>query len=49
MGEMSNAYKISVRRHEGKRPLGRHRCRLDNDIKMDFKEIGYRMDSTGSR
>jgi hypothetical protein len=26
---------------EGKRPLGRPRCRLVDNIKMDLKEIGW--------
>jgi len=25
---------------EGKRPLGRHRCRWDGNIKMDLQEVG---------
>jgi hypothetical protein len=29
------------REHEGKRPLGRHRCMLDDNIKMDLREIEY--------
>jgi hypothetical protein len=29
-----------VGRPEGKRPLGRPRCRWKNNIKMDFREIG---------
>ena len=30
-----------VRRHEGKRPLGRHRCRWKNNIKMYDKKVGW--------
>ena len=26
---------------EGKRPIGRHRRRWDENIKMDFQEVGY--------
>jgi hypothetical protein len=39
--EKKNAYRILVGKPEGKRPLGRP-CRmwLDN-IKMDFREIGW--------
>jgi hypothetical protein len=37
---VGNAYKILVRKHEGKRPLWRPRCRLEENIKMNFKEIG---------
>jgi hypothetical protein len=28
------------RKLEGKRPLGRPRCRLEDDIKMDIQEVG---------
>jgi hypothetical protein len=35
-----NAYRILVGRPEGKRPLGRPRCRwVDNNIKMNLREI----------
>jgi hypothetical protein len=33
-----NAYSILVGKHEGKRPLGRPRCRWE-DIKVDLREI----------
>jgi hypothetical protein len=39
MGEMSNAYNILVGRAERKRPLRRPRCRWEDNIKIDFKEI----------
>jgi hypothetical protein len=29
-----------VRKPEGKRPLGRPRCRLEDNIKMDLQEVG---------
>jgi hypothetical protein len=35
-GEMVNAYKITVLNPEGKRPLGRHGHRWEENIKMDF-------------
>jgi len=38
--EMRSAYKILVGKSEGKRPLGRPRRKYEDDIKMDFKEIG---------
>jgi hypothetical protein len=41
MGEMRNSYRISVGRHEGKKPLGRPRHRWKDNIRMDFKEIGW--------
>jgi hypothetical protein len=31
---------VLVRKLEGKKPLGRPRHRLDNDIKINLKEIG---------
>ncbi|KAJ4429019.1 hypothetical protein ANN_26015 [Periplaneta americana] len=41
MGKSRNAYRVLVGRPEGKRPLGRPRCRWENDIKMDLREVGY--------
>jgi hypothetical protein len=38
-GETRNAYGILVRKPEGKRPLGRPRCRWVDNIKMDLIEI----------
>jgi hypothetical protein len=34
------AYRILVGKPEGKRPLGRPRCRLVDNNKMDLREIG---------
>jgi hypothetical protein len=34
------AYRVFVGRPEGKRPLGRPRRRLEDNIKMDLGEIG---------
>jgi hypothetical protein len=33
-------YRILVRKPEGKRLLGRSRCKLDDNIKMDDQEVG---------
>jgi hypothetical protein len=41
MGETKNAYRILVGKPEGKRPLGRPRRRLVDNIKMDLGEIGW--------
>jgi hypothetical protein len=41
MGAGRGAYRVLVGRPEGKRPLGRHRCRWEDNIKMDFGEIGF--------
>jgi hypothetical protein len=36
-----NAYRILVGKPEGKRPLGRPRCRWVDNIKMDIGETGW--------
>jgi hypothetical protein len=41
MGETRNAYRILVGKPEGKRPLGRPRRRVVDNIKMDFTETGW--------
>jgi hypothetical protein len=33
-------YKVLVGRPKGKRPLGRHRPRWEDNIKLDLREIG---------
>jgi hypothetical protein len=38
MGALKNAYRIFVGEPEGKRPLGRPRRRLLNNIKMDLRK-----------
>jgi hypothetical protein len=40
MRETRNAYKILVGKIEKKRPFGRPRRRLENNIRMDLREIG---------
>jgi hypothetical protein len=35
-GEKRNGYRILVRKPEGKRPLGRPRRRLEDNIRMDL-------------
>jgi hypothetical protein len=39
MGKMRNAYNILVGKPEGQRPLGRHRCIWEDNIRMDLREI----------
>jgi hypothetical protein len=38
MGEGRDVYRVLVWRPEGKRPVGR--CRWEDNIKMDLREIG---------
>ena len=33
-------YRVLVGKPEGKRPLGRPRCRWEDNIKMDLQEVG---------
>jgi hypothetical protein len=40
-GEKSNAYKILVGKPEGKKLLGRPRCRWVYNIKMDLRETEW--------
>jgi hypothetical protein len=40
MGEKRNAYRLLVGKPEGKRPLGRPRCKWLDNIRMDLGEIG---------
>jgi hypothetical protein len=41
MGENRTAYRILVRKPEGKGPLGRHRRRWEDNIKIDLRKIGW--------
>jgi hypothetical protein len=36
-GDKKNAYRILLGKPEGKRPLGRPRCRWVDNIKIDFR------------
>jgi hypothetical protein len=42
--EKMNAYRISVGKPEGKRPLGRNRRRLEDNIKIDLRTGWYGLD-----
>jgi hypothetical protein len=41
MGERRGVYRVLVGKPEGTRPLGRPRRRWENNIKMDFQEVGW--------
>jgi hypothetical protein len=40
IGEGRGVYKVLVGRPKGRRPLGRPRCRWEDNIKMDLRETG---------
>jgi hypothetical protein len=40
LGEGRGVYRVLVGKPEGKRPPGRSRCRREDHIKMDLREIG---------
>jgi hypothetical protein len=40
MGEERGVHRVLVGKPEGKRPLGRPRRRWEDNIKMDFPEVG---------
>jgi hypothetical protein len=50
MGERRGLYRVVVGKPEGKRPPGRHRHRWEDNIKMEFEELGwgYGLDRAGS-
>jgi len=39
MGDRRGIYRVLVEKPEGKRPLGRHRHRWEDNIKMDLQEV----------
>jgi hypothetical protein len=43
MGEMRNAYSLLVGKPEGKRPVGRLRYIREDNIRMDLREIRWKM------
>jgi len=40
MGEERGVYRVLVGKLEGRRPLGRPRCRWVDNIRMDLREVG---------
>jgi len=40
MGDGRGVHRVLVGKPEGKRPLGRPRCRWVDNIKMDLREVG---------
>jgi hypothetical protein len=40
MGERRGAYRASLGKPEGRRPLGRPRRRWEDNIKMDLRDVG---------
>ena len=40
MGERRGVYSVLVGKPEGKRPLGRHRRKWEDNIKIDLQEVG---------
>jgi len=40
MGEEWGVYRVLVGKPEGKRPLGKPKCRRVNNIRMDLQEVG---------
>jgi hypothetical protein len=43
MGEIRNAYNIQLVKPEGKRSLGRYRCRWEDNIKIDLEKYYVRV------
>jgi hypothetical protein len=41
MGEKMTAYRMPVGKPEGKKPVGRPRCRWVDNIKVDLRERGW--------
>jgi len=40
MGERWRVYRVLVGKCEGKRPLGRPRCRWEGNIKINLQQVG---------
>jgi hypothetical protein len=50
MGEIRGAYRALVGKPEGRKPLGRPRCRREDNIKIGLREVkwGHGLDRSGS-
>jgi hypothetical protein len=51
MGKRRGVYRILMGQPERQRPLGRHTCRWEDNIKMDLQEVGcggHGLDRSGS-
>jgi hypothetical protein len=40
LGKGRGVYRVLVGKPEGKKPLGRPKCRWEHNIKMDLQEVG---------
>ena len=52
MEEGRGVHKVLVEKLEGERPLGRPRCKWEDNIKMDLQEVGrgwLRIETGGGR
>jgi hypothetical protein len=47
MGDRRCTYRVLVGKPEGKRPLGRSKCRWERNIKIDIQEVGRDVDWIG--
>jgi hypothetical protein len=43
MREMRNVYSVLVGKTEGRRPVGRSRRRWEDNIRIDLREIGWKV------
>jgi hypothetical protein len=41
VGEERKVYKVLVGKREGKKPFGRSRCRCEDGIEVDLREMGW--------
>ena len=44
VGDRRGVYRVLVGKPRGKRPLGRPRCRWEDNIKLDFQDGGLTID-----